>query len=135
VQQYYKAAFTFNANTPQLALANFFAGTPFRFQRTVTLTTPHYRSYEPAFFIQDDWHATPKLTFNIGLRYEIFTPASEKDGKLTNFDLPTLTMVNNNTGGVQTSYVDVNPRFGFAFTPNQGMVVRGGFGMSHYADD
>jgi hypothetical protein len=135
VQQYDKAAFTFNANTPQLALANFFAGTPFRFQRTITLTTPHYRSYEPAFFIQDDWHATPKLTFNIGLRYEIFTPASEKDGKLTDFDLSTLTMVNNNTGGVQTSYVDVSPRFGFAYTPHQGMVVRGGFGMSHYADD
>lgn len=135
VQQYFKAGITFKDNTPKLALADFFTGSPFQVQRTITLTKPHFRTYEPAVYLQDDWHATSHLTFNIGLRYEIFTPPSEKDGKLARFDLPTLQLVNDKTGGAQTDFSNLNPRFGFAYNPLPRTVVRGGFGISHYADD
>ena len=36
-------------------------------------------------YIQDDWKATPKLTFNLGLRYEYFTPKREQANQLGNF--------------------------------------------------
>jgi hypothetical protein len=36
-------------------------------------------------YIQDDWKVTPKLTFNIGLRYEYFTPKREQSNQLGNF--------------------------------------------------
>ncbi len=39
-----------------------------------------------AFFGQDDWKVTPKLTLNLGLRYEIFSPIGEKFGRQSNFD-------------------------------------------------
>jgi hypothetical protein len=136
VQQFYKAAFTFNkGSSPVINLEQFLTGSPYQFQRTITLTVPHYRSWEPAGFIQDDWHAARNLTLNVGLRYEVFTPFSEKDGKAGRFDLPTLQLVTGHTAGVETDYSNINPRFGFAFTPRSSLVIRGGFGISHFPSD
>jgi len=36
-------------------------------------------------YIQDDWKVTPKLTFNIGLRWDLTTPYAENDGLQSNF--------------------------------------------------
>lgn len=36
-------------------------------------------------YIQDDWKVNPKLTVNIGLRYEYFTPKREQANQLGNF--------------------------------------------------
>jgi carboxypeptidase family protein len=45
-----------------------------------------------AFYAQDDWKVTPKLTLNIGLRYELFSPIGEKFHRQSNFDFDTLTL-------------------------------------------
>ena len=37
-------------------------------------------------FAQDDWRATPKLTVNLGLRYELDLPPFEAGGRLATFD-------------------------------------------------
>ena len=42
-----------------------------------------------AFFVQDDWKITPRLTANIGLRYEVNMSVYEKHDRLSYFD-PTL---------------------------------------------
>ncbi len=37
-------------------------------------------------YLQDDFKASDKLTFNLGVRYEFATPQWERDNKLSNFD-------------------------------------------------
>jgi len=108
-------------------------------------------------FAQDDIEVSPKLTLNLGLRYEDYGPWSEKRGRMSNFDLrsgklvvPTASsialldpnLVLSYSGLIETaaqadlpvSMVDFSrlnfaPRVGFAYRIAQSMVVRGGYGI------
>jgi hypothetical protein len=48
--------------------------------------TSYYRWYRAAYF-QDDWKVTPKLTLNLGARYDYFQPISNKNGELSNVEI------------------------------------------------
>jgi hypothetical protein len=43
-------------------------------------------------YAQDDWKLTPKLTLNIGIRYDLWSPIGEQHGRQSNFDFNTLTL-------------------------------------------
>ncbi len=45
-----------------------------------------------AWYAQDDWKVTPKLTVNLGVRYELFSPIGETFGRQSNFDINNLTL-------------------------------------------
>ena len=67
-------------------LATFLTGAFTGEGRNTDLFTPNYRSWEPGFYAQDSWKARRWLTVNYGLRYDIYTPFTEADGRISNFD-------------------------------------------------
>ncbi|HVO64675.1 MAG TPA: TonB-dependent receptor, partial [Terriglobales bacterium] len=92
--------------------------------------------WEISAYAMDDFRVTPKLTLNLGLRYDIFTPNVEQHDRLANFDFATGQFVApgmpgvSRSGNVVTDRNNFAPRFGFAWTPwSDKTVVRGGFGI------
>src|SRR5262249_27566846 len=87
------------------------------------------------YFLQDDFKLSPKLTLNLGIRYEYATPPRERDNQFANFDPTTGTMLFAKDGGIfdrALIHPDRNnwaPRFGFAYSPVQRWVVRGAYGV------
>ena len=97
------------------------------------LVTPRYmRISIVGAYLQDDWRIRPRLTLNLGLRYEMSTVPTETKGKLTN--LPTLESGTPHLGDpyfANPTLRNFEPRVGFAWDPfgDGKTAVRGGFGM------
>jgi pimeloyl-ACP methyl ester carboxylesterase len=93
--------------------------------------------WDLAGFAQDDWRILPNLTLNIGLRYEVTSPAG---GRVSNFNLQTGTMdVGYGPGalpraGVQYDLGGLAPRIGLAYTLPRNTVIRSAFGIFHSAE-
>ena len=92
-------------------------------------------SHRSGFYAQDDIRLTPKLTVNIGARYDIMPYPREMHNRLSNFDPATGTMLiagqNTSQTLVNTDYRDLAPRVGLAWTPGSDgkTVVRAGYGI------
>jgi len=82
--------------------------------------------------VQDNIRATPNLTINVGLRYEINSPANGPT--VGNFDLRTLTVNTSSHGGVKFDKNDWAPRLGFAWNVREHSVIRGAFGIFYAAE-
>jgi hypothetical protein len=97
-------------------------------------------------FIQDSWKITSRLTLNLGLRYELETPRTDRFNQFTNFDYRAapplntpgldlhgaLTFVDVNGASRYQSNIDANniaPRAGFAWHATPRTVIRSGAGI------
>jgi hypothetical protein len=70
------------------ALANFLQGNPANTAVFVNQARPpmEVSNWETGYFVQDDFHVSHRLTLNLGLRYELFTPFVDKNDLMANFD-------------------------------------------------
>lgn len=91
-------------------------------------------------FINDSWRTTPKLTLNLGLRYDLQTPLWEKNNQMANFDLNpgspnygTLVPAKNGSMASRSfsnlDTTDFAPRIGISYQLTPKTVLRGGFGI------
>jgi hypothetical protein len=129
---------------------------------TVAGPTDDARWYRSG-YLQDDWTILPRLTLNLGLRYDYYQSASERHDQQANFDVLSaavgsgtaeyLLPIGAQKYGLSSAFTDiaakdhvaitytgnrslaeaqkinVGPRVGFAFSPTNKLVVRGGFGL------
>jgi hypothetical protein len=98
------------------------------------------RQYRTAYFAEDEWKLTPKLTLNIGLRYGYDQPMYEVNNKEVNVDVknpqncPACLLVAGKNGASNALYnayhTQFMPRVSFAYQMNPQMVIRGGYGIT-----
>ena len=104
-------------------------------------------SADTGFYFQDDWKVTRKLTFNIGLRYDVDIPRTERYNRLSYFDLDAPSPIAGKVPGyeklvgamkftgpgnrhqVPTDLNNWGPRFGWAYHVLPKTVVRGAYGI------
>ncbi|HUP44374.1 MAG TPA: TonB-dependent receptor, partial [Thermoanaerobaculia bacterium] len=96
-------------------------------------------SWENALYVQDDWHVNPRLTLNLGLRYDLLTPYYEEDDKMANYDPATQQLVLPDQNGIPRSTLDTDkdnfgPRLGFNYLINDRTSLRGGYGIFYSLD-
>ncbi len=163
---YGNSNYGFNSiNGDSTALAALLQGVFNNVQQSIDLIAPHWRTWEPGGFFEDDWHATQNLTLNLGVRYDVYTPFTEVKNALANFDLsigqivvanqkaspavPATPAQNGNPAipgsparpavnqyaGLNTTWTNVAPRIGFAYAPGTSFAIRGGYGMSYFPEN
>lgn len=121
-------------------LINLLQGTNLSVARVTQLSPRRMRSWEPSAYAQDDWRVTPKVTLNLGLRYDIITPDIAIGNNISQFDTVSGKILvagvnSSDTTGIQTDYRSVAPRLGFAANVSPGTVIRGGYGLVFFRDN
>lgn len=131
-----------------VGFAQFLTGSPSAVQFS-TVNDIIYRQINFAGYVQDNFRVTHKLTLNLGLRYEYYTPYNEEHDHQANFDVDRGTMVypssfkgplpvamssipvdrTGTSGLVSTDRNSWGPRVGFAYSLDTRTVVRGGYGL------
>ncbi|HEY0306560.1 MAG TPA: TonB-dependent receptor [Acidobacteriaceae bacterium] len=131
----YWADFLFG-NTSGYAVSNYFV--------------VHLRQTLQSAYAQDDWKVSPKLTLNLGLRWEYGSPYSEQNNNISNFDPVSQTVLTLTAGASGTGLTpvpvssgvyghtlispdlnDFGPRIGFAYAMLSHTTLRGGYGVSY----
>jgi hypothetical protein len=148
------ASFGFDGRYTAYGFADFLLGDVATASRTLSrgsvgVTQPQYH-----LFVQDDWRLTPKLTLNLGLRYELWRPYVELHKSVGGFNFKTGNMVVANgasvpipdlikqyftietasQAGLPSNLVQADnhnwaPRVGFAYQASPKTVVRSAFGI------
>jgi len=106
---------------------------------------PASENFQYAGFVQDNWKTTPKLTLNLGFRYDVSLPRTERHNRMNWFDpnvasplsVPGLGTLHGgemfNSAAIRsdwlTDWKDFQPRFGFAYLWGSKTVLRGGYGI------
>ena len=109
-----------------------------------------------AFFTQDDYRVTPRLTLNLGLRYELFTAVKESHDQQATFDFasqgllvpkgqnlqltPTLAqsipiLRTGSRGLINPDLNNFAPRVGFSYQITDKLVLRSGYGIFYGGDE
>ena len=119
------------------AFASFLLGAARSASHGIAGLSDGFRGPYHATWIQDDFKVTPRLTLNLGFRWEIISPFYERTNRMSYIDvgapdpaaggLPGLLTFKNRP--TKTYWGEIGPRLGIAYQANNKMVVRMGYAM------
>lgn len=102
--------------------------------------TRGFRRTETFLYVQDDYRATDRLTFNLGVRWEDYLgwPWTEVNNRMYQFRPDTQDVARVGTGGLSRTGIggdhnNFGPRFGLAYRLREKSVLRAGYGMYYSA--
>jgi hypothetical protein len=152
-----RGTFAFTGSWTGQPYADFLLGELNSSTRLIGTNESYVRSTDDSLFAQDDWKITPRLTLNVGMRYELSMPAREKNGRWASFmpeynkyvyaadptaqiagsaftdptKVATAQQLGLPDSLVYARYKDFAPRFGLAWRPfgDNRTSVRGGYGI------
>jgi outer membrane receptor protein involved in Fe transport len=145
-----RGLFDFNAGTTQLnggpplgpygsfinSYASFLIGATNQTSRTYMPITPTNRQWQIDGFVQDTYQVNNRLTLDLGLRYEYYSPVLPRyKGGASNFDPYSNTLLVAGYGNVDlatgvSSQSMPEPRVGFNYRLTNKSVLRGGYAIS-----
>jgi hypothetical protein len=125
--------------------ADFFLGLPYTIGRGVSTGKTWTQSDNIiGVYAEDTWRITERLTLNLGLRYQAFTPWVEANNQQSNYNFATGAVELAGQDGASRALYngvyggkDFEPRIGFAWTPamlGTHTVIRGAFTISSYLE-
>ena len=106
---YPRGLITYNGRTAAMStgysVADMLLGLPATSNLTLFPPEAHLRSSEQDAFFQDNWRITPRLTLNLGIRWEARRPASDASGQTSTFDAALGKIVVASPGGQMNSNI------------------------------
>lgn len=132
-------SYSFNGQFTGDAAADFLLGWASQYQIS-TVEHVNLRGWLLAGYVQDDWKLTPRLTVNLGVRYEVARPFYDTHNQMANFDMdtnpsqPALVLAADGGGYNARSLVATQPngwepRIGLSYQVTAKTVVRTGYGI------
>src|SRR5262249_36091222 len=120
--------------------ADLLLGAPISGNISIIDGTRGFRRHELGFYAQDDWKFSPRLTLNLGLRYELYPsyPWVEVADRGAFLDLQTLTVCQLGAGNISRTGVKMDrnnfaPRVGLAYKLTNKTVLRSAYGVFYAA--
>lgn len=131
-QQDARGTFTFTGEAAGGDFAGFLLGTPDTSAIAFGNADKYLRGHVTEAFFNDDWRVNPGLTINAGVRWEYWSPVSEKYARLVNLEVGS--GFGSAAPGATLPRPDRNnaaPRIAFSWRPMaaSSMVIRGGYGV------
>jgi len=134
-----RGTFNFDGRYTGSSLADFMLGYVARAQINPDPTNTDLVGVWQSYFVQDDWKVSPRLTLNLGLRYDYLQPFRDSQGRMTNIEqnglfLTKLVTPKDSAFGpamVQGDKNNFGPRIGLAWRPTAlgDTVFRAGYGI------
>jgi len=119
-------------------MASILFDVPYKVGQDTNSTFPCYRQNWLFFFASDKWQVNSKLTVDLGVRYELYPPATpRKAGGFVNYNPANNSLViagedgNPSNLGMKTDYKNIAPRLGASYRASERTVIRAGFGISY----